>query len=251
MIPRTPGPKKSLPSRRMDRELLIERRFRGPPDSGNGGYSCGLLGALMPGTVEVTLRLPPPLDTPLQVDGGPGGGIVVTSEGRIVMDAVASELDTSIPETVSLAAAEDAATRFAGFQDHAFPSCFVCGPEREEGDGLRIFAGELGGDGVAAPWKPHPHFSDPSGVVPPEIVWAALDCPTGWATFHAAPDAGLMLLGRLAARLLKPVMAEQTYVTAAFPAGRDGRKHHATGAILSSDGELHAVSRATWIELKS
>jgi hypothetical protein len=235
----------------VDRELLIERRFRGPPDSGNGGYSCGLLGAMMPGASEVTLRLPPPLDTPMKVEERPGGGLAAINSGALVMEAVPSELDASIPGTVSLSEAEDAASRFEGFHNHAFPACFVCGPERDESDGLRIFPGDLESGVSAAPWSPHPDFADSSGLVRPEIVWAALDCPTGWATFSAAPEAGLMLLGRLAARILRPVSVGRTYVAAAWPTGRDGRKHYATGAVLSADGEPVAVSRATWIELKN
>jgi hypothetical protein len=235
----------------VDRELLIERRFRGPPDSGNGGYSSGLLGTLMPGASEVTLRLPPPIEKPMKVEERPGGALVAISAGGVVMDAVAVELEPSMPGTVSVAEAEDAASRFEGFHNHAFPACFVCGPERDEGDGLRIFPGDLESGVTAAPWSPHPDFADSSGLVRPEIVWAALDCPTGWATFSAAPDAGLMLLGRLAARILRPAQVGKTYVAAAWSTGRDGRKHYATGAILSAEGEPVAVSRATWIVLKS
>lgn len=236
----------------MDDELLIERRFRGPPESGNGGYSCGLLGVLMPGPAEVTLRLPPPLETALKVEERPGGALAAMNGGTVVMEAAPAELEASmIPGRVSLADAEQASSRFEGFHNHAFPACFACGPDREDGDGLRIFPGELGGGAAAAPWRPHPQFADSSGIVHPEVVWAALDCPTGWATFYSEPDAGLMLLGRLAARIFRPVEVGKAYVAAAWPAGRDGRKHYATGAILSAEGELHAVSRATWIELKS
>ncbi|HSK25595.1 MAG TPA: hypothetical protein VK894_01620, partial [Jiangellales bacterium] len=50
--------------------FLVERRFRGPAESGNGGYVAGLLAArvgAVPGgsAAVVTLRLPPPLETPL------------------------------------------------------------------------------------------------------------------------------------------------------------------------------------------
>ena len=42
--------------------MIIERRFNGPPDSGNGGIACGLLASTVDFPVpEVTLRLPPPL----------------------------------------------------------------------------------------------------------------------------------------------------------------------------------------------
>ena len=47
--------------------LTIDRRYRGPLHSGNGGYTAGRLAAFVDGPAEVTLRLPPPLDRPLTV----------------------------------------------------------------------------------------------------------------------------------------------------------------------------------------
>ncbi|MGH2728057.1 MAG: hypothetical protein ACRDKS_13880, partial [Actinomycetota bacterium] len=134
--------------------LFIERRFRGPPESGNGGYSCGLLGVLLGAPAEVTLRIPPPLETTLAVEQLPGGGLAATHEGTVVMEAMPTAIDVVVPNGVSLADAEAASKRFAGFDDHAFPTCFVCGPDRDEGDGLRIFPGDVGGGASAAPWTP-------------------------------------------------------------------------------------------------
>ncbi len=234
----------------MNDGLYIEWRFRGPPESGNGGYSCGLLGVLFGEPAEVTLRIPPPLETTMVVEERLGGGLTATHGGSVIMEAVPVALDVDVPNAVTLAEAEKASSRFAGFHDHAFPACFVCGPDRDEGDGLRIFPGDLGGGASAAPWTPDGTVASSSGVVHPEIVWAALDCPTGWTTWYAAQDAGVSLLGRLAATIVKPVIAGSPHVAAAWPAGRDGRKHHATSAILSPDGEPHAFARATWVELK-
>ena len=45
--------------------VVIARRFCGPPDSGNGGYSAGLLAQSLDGAIEVTLRRPPPLEREL------------------------------------------------------------------------------------------------------------------------------------------------------------------------------------------
>ena len=42
-------------------EIVVPGRFNGPPKSGNGGYSCGILAAHLPGTCKVRLRSPPPL----------------------------------------------------------------------------------------------------------------------------------------------------------------------------------------------
>ena len=231
--------------------IVIRRRFRGPPESGNGGYSCGLLGALMPGPAEVMLRKPPPLDAPMAVEQGADGTLTAVHDGADIITARPAEVDVSIPGAVSLASAERAAASFEGFRDHAFPMCFVCGPDREAGDGLNIFPGELIRGIAAAPWTPDPKDADEHGIVHPEIVWAALDCPTGWSTHYKYPDAGIGLLGSLAASLLRPVTAGERYVAASWPAGRDGRKMYATSAVLDADGEPFAVARATWIELKN
>ena len=51
-------------------DVVIDPRFNGPPDSGHGGYSAGRAAALVERPrrrVEVTLRRPVPLATPLAV----------------------------------------------------------------------------------------------------------------------------------------------------------------------------------------
>lgn len=228
--------------------LVVERRFRGPPESGNGGYSCGLLGVRFVGPAEVTLRRPPPLDSPMTVEER-DNRLVVLDGDAIVMEGARASIEDMNPVRVSFEDAARAAASFEGFHNHAFLGCFVCGPERAEGDGLRIFPGSLGG-GAAAPWTPGESTADERGIVRPEIVWAALDCPTGWATFYATPGGGVALLGRLAARLLMPIRTGERYVAAAWPAGIEGRKQFATSAILSAGGAVCAVARATWIELR-
>ena len=52
----------------MDIETFtIAARFNGPPGSGNGGYVCGRIARHIRGASAVTLRAPPPLETPLRV----------------------------------------------------------------------------------------------------------------------------------------------------------------------------------------
>ena len=46
----------------------IAKRYCGPPQSGNGGYSCGLLGKQIEGPSKVRLHMPPPLDTQLSIE---------------------------------------------------------------------------------------------------------------------------------------------------------------------------------------
>ena len=47
--------------------LTIDPRYCGPPNSANGGYISGMLGQLLPGTAQVTLRKPPPLGKEMQI----------------------------------------------------------------------------------------------------------------------------------------------------------------------------------------
>jgi hypothetical protein len=64
------------------------------------------------------------------------------------------------------------------------------------------------------------------------------------------PDLGTCVLGRLTARLRRPLPADATYVAVGWPIGREGRKFQAGSAIFDADGELLAESLATWIQLR-
>ena len=110
----------------------------------------------------------------------------------------------STPVAPSGAGAAEAA--YPGLVSHPFPTCFACGTGREEGDGLRIFPGPVGGAAaVAATWTPHPSVAARLARVPRDhprgrrspVTWAALDCVGGWAA-----DLGErpMVLGRMTAR---------------------------------------------------
>ncbi len=52
-------------------EIVVAERFCGPSESGNGGYTCGLVAAFIDGPAQVTLRKPPPLDRPLTIQVNP------------------------------------------------------------------------------------------------------------------------------------------------------------------------------------
>ena len=106
---------------------------------------------------------------------------------------------------VSYAEAEWASERYLGFTEHSAPGCFVCGPAREWGDGLAIFPGpSRAGVCVAAPWAPDPTLFDKHGTVRPEFVWAALDCPTGFALLEAF-GRRKVTLSQLTASLIRPL----------------------------------------------
>ena len=212
--------------------MIIPARFNGPPGSANGGYACGLLSEALGGGFEVTLRRPPPLEVSLDLVGNElkEGDVVVAEAHRnlMSMDAI---------EPVSLEDAEQASKGYAGFREHAYPTCFTCGPARE--DGLGIFAGPVEGrEGVvASPWTPR--------EVSPEIVWAALDCPGGWAVDDFQREG--VLLGRMAASIRTLPRVGEPHVVTGWRTGEEGRKRHAASALFTADGDTVAVSRSTWI----
>ena len=73
--------------------FMVEKRFCGPPESGNGGYVCGLLARYVIGDAEVTLRRPPPLERPLTIDRTSDGGAVARDGTDIVAEAVPTTVD--------------------------------------------------------------------------------------------------------------------------------------------------------------
>jgi hypothetical protein len=154
--------------------MQIPSRFNGPPGSGNGGWSAGAFARAsgLGGVVEVTLRVPPPLDTDLAY----AGDAFRTADGTLVASvrAAADVGDPVPPVPPDEAAAASAA--YPGFSTHPFPTCYVCGPERA--DGLRVFPGPLPDGRNAAPWTVPDDISA-------ETVWAALDCPGGWSALHS------------------------------------------------------------------
>lgn len=231
----------------MRNSILIERRYCGPPDSGNGGYVCGRLAAFVDGPALVRLRAPPPLGVEMAVREN-AGGVELLHGGTAVAWARPAEVSIRVPAAPDYAGAEAAARNYRGFHSHPFPTCFVCGPEREPGDGLRIFPGRVPGtDIVACPWVPDASLADDAGRVRREFLWSALDCPGAFS--FDPPEGCALVLGELAAALSGPVKAGERCVAIGWELAREGRKHHTGTALFSASGELRGVARATWFEI--
>jgi hypothetical protein len=225
--------------------LIIARRFRGPRTSANGGYASGLLAqalhelGLDPGSgVEVTLRLPPPLERPLTVTRD-GERVLLLDGEALVAEARVGDPGVTPPTPPTFAEASDAARALSGLGAPVFDECFVCGT-RPEGDGLEIHAGRVDGrdDGlVATIWV--------AQGVRPEIVWAVIDCP-GAYSLHG-DGRGDPLLARITARVDRLPEEGERCVVAAWPLDEDGRKRHAATALYGENGLPIAVSRQLWI----
>jgi hypothetical protein len=230
--------------------ITIPGRFNGPRESGNGGYSAGLVAGLVDHPAEVSLRSPVPLDTPLAVERSQHGEVMLRDRGTLVAAArPAPELELDVPAAVGLEEARHAAARYRGSGYDLLSQCYVCGDDRV--DTFGVFTAPVDGrEIVASPWTPPCWSADTVGHVRPEHIWAALDCPTYFASYVSEPF-GLSMLARMTARIDAAVVADTEHVVIAWPIGTDGRKRHDASAVLSADGEVLAVAQALLIELRA
>lgn len=248
--------------------LTVPARFNGPPTSGNGGWTAGAvaeaagtLGAVPP--LTVSLKAPPPLDVELTLapdDDGTGwtltgpsgetGDVLVVATVR--PDAVLTGEDADPGPAVDLEAARAAEATYGGLSGHPFPTCFVCGPDREPGDGLRIFPGRLTDasgrdDRVAASWTPDASVADSDGRVGTAVTWAALDCVGGWSSdLEHRP----MVLAAMSAGLeprQAPPQAGASYVVVGRHVRTEGRKTWTASGMYDERGRLVARAQHLWI----
>ncbi|HEX9852275.1 MAG TPA: hypothetical protein VGA68_04645 [Woeseiaceae bacterium] len=231
--------------------LEIARRYCGPPKSANGGYACGRLAAFIDGVAEVTLRSPPPLDKAMRVIAD-DVGVALFDGDKPVGSARASEVSVDIPDAPTFEEARAAEQRTIAPHKHNLPTCFVCGPLRQPGDGLRIHVGPLHPDTqgwagtLAATWIPQPDIADAANFVRPEFIWAALDCPTGYAAGFSDGNV-FLLLGRQAVDIRRRPSVGEKCVVVAWETRRDGRKHFADGVLYGEDAKAIAMCNAVWI----
>jgi hypothetical protein len=226
--------------------LVVPHRFHGPPASGNGGWCAGALAAHLPGApaVQVRLQAPPPLAVPLEVEVS-GGTATAARDGVVVLTATTvDDPALTVVDPVDLATAEAASARFDGLADHPFPTCFVCGPDRLPGDGLRLAPGWLDdrpGE-TACAWVPDDTVDVPQ-------TWAAVDCPGGWSGGLAGRP---MVLGTVTAQVRRaPAPGERCVVTARH-LGTEGRRTRSAATLWSVAGagpELLATAEHVWIQV--
>ena len=228
--------------------VTVPARFCGPPDSGNGGYTCGLVAKELGGVVECTLRSPVPLETALDIERSQSGG-VLRHGNKVIVEASATTIDVAPPAPIDLEAATAAMkSSYALDPRHPFPTCFVCGPKRKAHDGLEIFPAAIHESLYAATWLPAAEFGDSRQFLRAEFLWAAMDCPTGFAA--GFPVAGKLVTGRLAVEQLESIKVGERCLLLSWPLGVEGRKHF-SAACLYQNQRPCAVARATWIRLEA
>ncbi|MFM8755344.1 MAG: hypothetical protein ACKODL_11790 [Phenylobacterium sp.] len=235
--------------------ILIAQRFCGPPSSGNGGYCAGLLAKGIPGPATAVLKARIPLDVPLDLEGDASRQVLTGDGGEIIGEgapAAAAALP-QVPPPPTWGAALAAEVRHIGIGQRFHPICFSCGPERGEGDGLRVFAGQVEGEAegyLARTWTPHANFADADGRIPTEVLWAALDCP-GFFAWVVREGRHGALLGTMTGEVLRHPRAGEPCIITAWPLERSGRKETSGVALFSAGGELLARAHQVWIVMNA
>ena len=255
--------------------LIIDEQFRGPPESGHGGYVSGAIAECMrdlqsipaedsrnnpDSAIEVTLRSPIPLNTPMSTvepDNAVSDiDLRVFHDEVLIAEARRTSLSLAIPQPPDvsevMAAREQSPSFIPGINPLIenglgfHPICFCCGADVPPSEGLHVYAAPVPGfDGVAATWRPDKTFASGDGEIPEAIVWAALDCPGQVAYFATGLRTGL--LGRMTGRQLKPVVANQDTIIIGWCLEVERSKHFAGTALFDQSGELCAYSKQVWI----
>ncbi|MDQ3587848.1 MAG: hypothetical protein M3350_02115 [Actinomycetota bacterium] len=224
-------------------KVRIPAHWNGPPTSANGGYTCGLVAGLLGApSAAVSLRAPPPLEQTLDVERE--GDRLLVRDGAQVVAAGWTVAAPALEAPPAVGLEEARAASRSGFgrwsAAHPFPTCVVCGPDRD--DGLRIFPGPLSAGLHGAVWEP-------GSAVGVEQVWAALDCPSSSpvANWGEGPP---IVLARLHAHVERLPRGGEELAVVSWALGTEGRKREAASALLAADGSVLARARALWIELR-
>lgn len=231
--------------------IVLDPRFCGPRAMANGGYAAGRFASVIDGPAEVTLKAPARFNTPIafEPDAAAAQRFRVVAGGAEIASvrpgAVAIE-PPPIPPAAAIEAARENYLKDEGMT-LVYPYCFVCGKRRAPGDGLRIFAGPSPASPVNADfWIPAANLAGEDGLVGPEYLWAALDCPSAFALRSGAKP---ILLGRFTADIKRRPAPGEKLIIAAWRTGGEGRKQFSSSAAYDEDRRIIAAANAVWIEL--
>ncbi|TGK18526.1 hypothetical protein [Leptospira stimsonii] len=238
--------------------IEINEKYCGPPKSGNGGYIAGIAAKpIQKDAAVIKIKSPGPLNETLYYSlNSSTNGIKLLSKDADVVIAEAQEdpeFFMNVPELNSsiLEDIQNPEEEYLGFQRHPFPTCFVCGPQRKQEDGMRIFPAKIP-DQVGFThlhgdfWNPWKDLGDADGKIRNEIVWAALDCPGGFAVSYVDPT--MIVLVKLRGRILESLFTEVPYAILSWEIGRNRRQRTPGTAIYRiSDRKCVAYSEALWM----
>lgn len=233
--------------------IRIPGWFQGPTGQGQGGWTASRLAARMDGPATVRLCAPVPLDQDLDVRAVPGGlNLVDGVADRVLMEA--RNWRPSFPDAapVSVEAAAAARVDSAFLADrHPAPDCFSCGV----GQGaMGVHPGMMDDGRVATDWRPPRWAVDDGGRVDSGVLWAALDCVSG---FYVSADGAVPMAftAQYAVEALAPLDPDKRYAIVAWagdaPAAWDGRKRRAAAAAFDDDGRVVGRAASFWVAARA
>lgn len=226
--------------------IIINKRFCGPPNSGNGGYTAGIIAANLPFSPEITLRAPPPLDQPMQLLLKETTATLLDGD-TLIAEAKVTDFQLDLIEPISFEEVPKTTIAPTVYESSPFQQCFVCGANRAEGDGLNIRSKTIGTQKVAATWIPFADLGDEKGRVKDLFIWSVLDCPGAWAIQDST---NFYLLGRMATKIITPVLVGKKYVIMGWVIATERRKTWTGTAIYDEKGSVCAYAKGTWILVK-
>lgn len=229
--------------------ITIQSLHNGPPHSAHGGVAAGQMAALVDSDrAAVRFHAPPPLDEPLAGVTLPDGAVgVVAGSQRVATVRPSTRLDVEPFERLDPMAVAIAESTWLDHVNghHPFPTCFGCGTQRS--DGLGLAPGAVPGSAIHATfWTPQV-----DGPVPPWLVWAALDCPSGAPALAAVPTGAAVMTGEIAVEIRHPLDGSAGFQIQSRRIAHSGRKIETQAAIVDRQGHNVAVAEATWIALST
>ena len=107
-------------------KIVIAQQFCGPPNSGNGGYVCGVLAKDLEGPVTSVLRARVPLDVDLDLAVADGAAVMTDAAGGLIGrgDPAAAGLLPEPPAAPGVDAARAAGARYLGLRPAHSPDLF-------------------------------------------------------------------------------------------------------------------------------
>ena len=247
------------------RDLTVPVGLDGPPGILQGGLAAGVAAPVArlvdrfgaPLTrLRTRLHAPTPLGRTVQArvraGDGPAHYLVETHHDGRLLTSAEVELAGHDPAPLGLDLLELATVRLPEAQpQHAYPTCFVCGPEPEHPYGLHLHPRPGAPGTIVQPWIPAEALGTDRDV-DPMVVAAVLDCPTVWAAIEPIRAAGAVgaLLAGFEVQYHRDVPVEEPVrVVARFDA-IDGRKVRARAAVVDEEGTCYALASALHVAVQ-
>ncbi|GBF38766.1 hypothetical protein [Leptospira johnsonii] len=237
--------------------MILPKRFCGPPKTGNGGFTAGILvEAVESDAAEIRLLNPTPVETSILMESEKGQrGTIYDSSKKILatLKSIADEefSEYKLPVVPDLEEAKKISASYPGFTTHPFPTCFVCGPKREVNDGMRIFVGPAPQQNgfenlMVGHWLPDETLSSQNGFVRDAVIWGALDCPGGFSAVLDEPQ--LIVLSKIRGKIIERPKIGENYTVVSWRLQKMSRAFKVMTGIFKSDSKrLFAIAEALWL----